>query len=89
MGEPLCSIFHLQYQPLLKVYHGRRNGSRKDLAMHRSHVDASQAISTFRQTYNRQVHHRLPKQFGEELGQRVRHVIYFTSVSPLYLLDWQ
>ena len=32
------------------------------------------------------MHHRMPKQFSEELGQRVRHVISFTSVPPSPLL---
>ncbi len=39
------------------LYHGGRDGPRKDPAMHRPHVDSTQAVTTSRQADHREMHH--------------------------------
>ena len=58
----------------IRLYHGRRDGSRKDLAMYRIDVDAHQAVSSRRKTDHRKMYHRLPVEFGPELGKRAWYV---------------
>lgn len=50
------------------------NGPLTDPSMHRSPVDPPQAISSRTKANNREVHHRMPVKFGQELGQRTRCV---------------
>jgi hypothetical protein len=56
------------------VYHGRRDGSRKDAAVYSADVDTPQTITTPWKTDNREMYYRMPLQFGQELGQRTQYV---------------
>jgi len=46
------------------------NAPHPDSPMHRPHVDSPQAISACPKADDREVHHRVSLEFGQELGQR-------------------
>ena len=55
------------------LYHGRRDGSGKDVAMYCAAVDLVEAVSTSGKTHNREVYYRMPFKFGQKLGKRTRY----------------
>ena len=55
------------------LYHGRRDGSRKDIAMYCAAVDLVEAVSASGKTHNREVYYRMPFKFGQKLGKRTRY----------------
>lgn len=52
------------------LYYGRRDGPRKDFAMHRPPLDITQTIATSGEASYREVHYRVSLKFSQELGPR-------------------
>ena len=77
----LCKIVPVQVynrydggEPV-RLHHGRRDGTREDLAVHRFTLDACQTVPSSWQADTREMHHCVSCQFGEKLGKRTRYVI--------------
>lgn len=63
------------------LYYGRRDGSRKDIAMYCAAVDLIEAVTTSGKTHNREVYYRMPFKPGQKLGERTRYkILKFTLV---------